>query len=49
MLVADLALADSVPVALHSGPIVSIGFAALLLVLGIPIWEAFVRKEVKFS
>jgi hypothetical protein len=49
MIVIELVLVDSVPVALHSGPIVSIGFTALLLVLGIPIWEAFVRKEVTFN
>lgn len=49
MLVADLVLAGSISEALHSGPIVSIGYTALLLVLSIPIWEAFVRKEVKFG
>jgi hypothetical protein len=49
MLKLDLVIAAPISEALHSGPIVSIGYAALLLVLGIPIWEAFVRKEVKFG
>jgi hypothetical protein len=35
--------------ALQAGTRISLGLAAFLLVLSIPVWEAFVRKEVHFS